>query len=102
MPEDDYTGVSTGELSNEGLLEDGFYEVSLDDDDDEVFSDDEDELQLNLIDAVNGAKSLLEVASRLYDLADELSELSESGWEIVDDVLNGCATAVQFGDNSSE
>lgn len=101
MPEDDYTGVSTGEPSDlDELLDDGFYEESFDDED--AIDDDENEIYLNVIEAVNGSKSLLETASRLYDLADELSELSENGWEIVDDVLNGHATAVRFGADSDE
>lgn len=95
MPEDPYTGTTIeGPSDINELLDDGFYETSLDEDGD--ISVDDDEILFNVADPVNGATSLLDIASRLYDLADELTNLSEEGWEIVDDVINGHATIVQF------
>jgi hypothetical protein len=94
MPEDDYTGTPE-ETFSDLVIDDGFYEVSLDEDGD-IPVDDDDEILLNTDEVLEGAVSLLDIATRLYDLADTLTSLSEEGWEIVDDVTNGQATIVQF------
>jgi hypothetical protein len=95
MPEDDYTGTPE-ETFSDLVIDEGFYEVSLDEDGDIPVDDDDDEILLNVADVINGAVSLSEIATRLYDLADSLTELSEDGWEIVFDVTEGHATIVRF------
>lgn len=95
--EDDYTGAPIDDGDQLSLLEEiGVFEI---DPGVEVLTfgvDDENETVLHFGDAANGARSLAEVAERLYDLADELLELSADGWEIVDDVVNGHGVAVRF------
>lgn len=96
MPEDQYTGQTIEAPSSlDELLDDGFYEVALDEVGD-IPVDDDDEILFNTDEVLNGATSLLEIAARLYDLADNLTSLSEDGWEIVSDVVDGQATIVQF------
>lgn len=96
MPEDYYTGHNIELPTNlDDLLEDGFYEIGLEEDGD-IPVDDDSEIHFNPSETVNGAVSLSEIATRLYDLADELTALSEDGWEIVCDVADGQATIVNF------
>lgn len=94
VPEDSYTGAPI-ESFDDLLIDDGFYEVQLEEDGD-VPMEDDDEILFVVADVINGAASLSEIASRLYDLADNLTELSEDGWEIVSDVVEGHATIVRF------
>lgn len=100
MPENDYTGSPIGDDDSAFLSADAdLYEF---DPDDDVLADEfaalaENEQVLHLGEIANGAKSLREAAERLHDYADDLTAMSEDGWEIVDDVTNGHATAVQFG-----
>jgi hypothetical protein len=97
MIENDYTGTAIDRPSSlDEILDDGFYEVAIDEDGDIPVDEDDDEIFLNVADTVNGASSLSEIATRLYDLADELLSLSDDGWEIVVDVADGHATIVRF------
>lgn len=102
MPEDQYTGqIIEVPSSLDELLDDGFYEVALDEDGD-IPVEDDDEILFNTDEVLNGAASLLEIATRLYDLADNLTSLSEEGWEIVSDVVEGQATIVNFAAGVTE
>ena len=98
MREDDYTGSKIDDGDELSHIEDlGLFELP--DDDVDVISsygDDDNEMLIHVGGAANGAKSLREVAERLYDLADELLAMSGEGWEIVDDITNGYGTAVRF------
>lgn len=42
------------------------------------------------------ARSLKEVAERLYDLADELLSMFDEGWELVDVIENGQGIAIKL------
>jgi hypothetical protein len=101
MRENDYTGspiLDEDELAN---IEDvGLYEFVLEDE--PSLLENEDEMVLHVGATANGAKSLEEVARRLHDFADELSDMSNEGWEIVDDIINGHGTAVRFGAEDDE
>lgn len=103
MHEDDYTGV---------LDDDGFDDWldPVDDDsslpwedlDDDDFEDEfgtPDETIVNVIDAVEGSKSLQDAAERLYVLADELLSLAAIGWELMDDMTGGQGVALMVGDD---
>jgi hypothetical protein len=59
-----------------------------------------DEEIIHVASAADGAKTLQEAAKMLYDFADELLELSASGWEILDDITNGHGVAVSLSDDS--
>lgn len=107
MREDDYTGsLIDSDDPTDALLQEledaGLHEL----DDDEyrtlIYGDDDDEVVLNITSAADGAKSLREAAEMLYDFADELAAMSAEGWEIVDDITNGHATAVRFGLDGEE
>lgn len=100
MREDDYTGKSIGDDDLDLLATDvDLYEF---DPDDEALIDEyvdlmDNEQVIHFGTIADGAKSLREAAGMLYDFADDLTSMSEEGWEIVDDVALGHATAVQFG-----
>lgn len=102
MREDPYTGSPLGDDDDLDLLAadvDLLYEF---DPDDEALINEYDDLAdneqvIHFGEIANGAKTLQDAASRLYDFADELFAMSEDGWEIVDDVTNCHATAVRFG-----
>lgn len=101
MLEDDYTG---------SLADDGFDDpfepldddlVDWDEEGDVDFDDDFDvlnETTVNVIDAVEGAKSLQDAAERLYVFADELLSLNALGWELMDDIVNGQGVALMVGE----
>lgn len=99
MREDDYTGSPIGDDDIDLLANDvDLYEF---DPDDEALADEfaalaENEQVIRIGPIANGAKSLTEVAEKLYDFADDLIAMSEEGWEIVDDIVDGHGTAVQF------
>lgn len=98
--EDDYTGSPVGDdddidfLANDADL----YEFDPEEDAlaDAFAALAENEQMIRIAPTANGAKSLAEIAEKLYDFADDLIAMSEEGWEIVDDVVDGHATAVQF------
>lgn len=100
MRENDYTGSPIDEDDDSGFLaaDVDLYEF---DPDDEVLADefaalDENEQDIHITSAADGAKTLRETAEKLYDFADELIALVEEGWEIVDDIANGHGVAVRF------
>ena len=98
MHEDDYTGVADDDFidADEGMLD--WQDI---DDFDSEFDDDfesPDETNINVIDAVEGSKSLQDAAERLYVLADELLSLSALGWELMDDMTGGQGVALMIGD----
>lgn len=113
MRENDYTGSpieDTGDpIDLDGLIG-GYHDWELDaihdDDGDEEYDDldfDDDDVKVFDLLQVAGSDldsdellSLAELSSRLYDLADELSHLSEKGWETVGEVINGEITVVRF------
>lgn len=95
MNEDPYTGAPLEDPADLAeLLDEGFYEENWEDENFSAVIDDE--ILFDVVENINGSASLLEIASRLHDLADELLELSENGWEIVDDVIDGQATIIHF------
>lgn len=104
MHEDDYTGVQVEDSDQLSMFaEHGLYEFDPDEADlTLIVSEDEDEAVINIGVIADGAKSLREVAERLYEFADELLELSGEGWEIVDDIVNGYGTAVRFGTDEDD
>jgi hypothetical protein len=99
MRENDYTGSPLDDDDSALLAADvDLYEFDIDD---EALANEYAELMdneqvIHFGAAANGAKSLREAASMLYDFADDLTAMSEEGWEIVDDVTNGHGTAVRF------
>lgn len=100
MPENDYTGSPLDDDDDSAFLaaDVDLYEFDPDEAElaDELMALAENEQMLHFGEVANGAKSLREAAEKLYDFADDLITMSEEGWEIVDDVANGHATAVQF------
>jgi hypothetical protein len=98
--ENDYTGSPVEDDDSAFLAAgDDLYEFSPDD---EALADEYADLMdgeqvIHFGEVANGAKSLREAAQMLYDFADDLTAMSEEGWEIVDDVTNGHGTAVRFG-----
>jgi hypothetical protein len=104
MPEDDYTGVLDDDFDDylDPTIED---DLSWDELDDEGFDDgfeNPDETIVNVIDAVEGAKSLQDAAERLYVLADELLSLAAIGWELMDDMMGGHGVALMVGDDDED
>lgn len=96
--EDPYTGSPLDDDDDSEFLaaDADLYEFDvLDGDIVDEFATDEQVIHFGEI--ANGAKTLREAAERLYDFADDLIAMSEEGWEVVDDVTLGHATAVQFG-----
>jgi hypothetical protein len=93
MLEDDYTGHPLEDFDD--LL--GPNDADLSEWDEDDFVDDLDEsgeTVVNIIDAVDGSKSLQDAAERLYEYADELLSLSALGWELMDDITNGQGIAL--------
>ncbi len=97
MRENDYTGSPIDGDDELAEIEDlGLYEFDADKDVLDFDVDDDSEQVIHFGSVANGASTLRAAAELLYDFADELLELSGEGWEIVDDVTNGHATAVRF------
>jgi hypothetical protein len=98
MHEDDYTGRlfddDFGELA--GPTDAELTEWDEDDFEDEL--EDEDETIINVLDAVEGAKTLQDAAERLYEYADELLSLSALGWELMNDISVGQGVALVLGE----
>lgn len=102
MHEDDYTGVLDDDDFDDLFDPTEEEDLSWDELDDDGFDDgfeNLDETLVNVIDTVEGAKSLQDVAERLYVLADELLSLAALGWELMDDVTNGQGVALMIGDD---
>lgn len=97
--EDDWTGSPLDEDDDSEFLpaDADLYEFDVLDDIDESLMLADSEQVIHFGEIANGSKSLREAAEKLYDFADDLIAMSEEGWEIVDDVTLGHATAVQFG-----
>ena len=98
MYEDDYTGHLLDDFDD--LLDPTDEDLSEWDED--YFEDDlepDGETIVNVIDVVEGAKSLQDAAERLYEYADELLSLSATGWELMDNVTNGQGVALVLGDD---
>lgn len=102
MHEDDYTGVLDDDDIDEWsdpTIED---DLTWDELDDEGFDDgfeNPDETVINVVDAVEGSKSLQDAAERLYVLADELLSLAAIGWELMDDMIGGQGVALMVGED---
>ena len=107
MREDDYSGVLDDDdfgdelgFDDEDAVEwQDFDDIDLDLD--EEFEEPE-ETNINVVDAVEGAKSLQDAAERLYVLADELLSLAAIGWELMDDMTGGQGVALMVGDGDDE
>lgn len=104
MHEDDYTGVLDDDFDDypDPTIED---DLSWDELDEDGFDDDfenPDETIVNVIDAVEGSKSLQDAAERLYVLADELLSLAAIGWELMDDMMGGQGVALMVGDDDTD
>lgn len=100
MRENDYTGAPLDEDDDSEFLaaDADLYEFDVDDALVNELTDlMESEQVIHFGEIANGAKSLQEAASMLYDFADDLVAMAEEGWEIVDDISNGHGTAVRFG-----
>lgn len=98
MIEDDYTGTRFDDFED---LEPTDEEL-IDWDDDEAFEDDLEvpgETPVDVIGVVEGAKTLRDVAERLYEYADELLSLSALGCELMDDMSNGRGVALTVGED---
>jgi hypothetical protein len=104
MHEDDYTGSRIDDDDELSLIEDTLSVIDVDLGDDLTIyaSEDDNETDIYIRSVADGAGSLQEIAERLYDLADELLELSGEGWEIIDDIANGHGVAVKFDVDESD
>ena len=97
MRENDYTGSPTdGDDERSQFDELLLFEIDVDEDVLNFDVDDENEQVIHVGEAANGATSLREAAEHLYDFADELLDMSNEGWELVDAVAGGHGTAVRF------
>lgn len=99
MHEDPYTGsiIDDGDEVTNLIDDDILSEFNIDDEDFVDALDGEDgETVVNIQNAADGARSLQEVAERLYAMADELLDLSADGWEILDDISDGHGVAIRF------
>lgn len=101
MRENDWTGAPVDDDDDPAFLtaDADLYEF---DPDDEALADEyaalmENEQVLHFASIADGAKSLRDAAESLFVFADELVALADEGWELVDDVAHGFATAVRFG-----
>lgn len=100
MREDDYTGSPLDADDDTGLLpaDVDLYEFDPDEEAlaEELTALEENEQVIRIGAAAEGAKTLQDAASALYDFADDLVAMSEEGWELVDNIAGGQGTAVQF------
>lgn len=101
MREDDYTGhllddgdddlfpAADAELFDWEDQDDSFPNVSSDGGEDIIV----------VSTVADGAKTLRDAAKMLYDFADELLEMSASGWELLDSINNGQGIVLNVSDD---
>lgn len=98
MHEDDYTGVLEEDDFEDLLDPEDSDLIDWDEDDFDDDFEEPDETNINVIEVVEGAKSLQDIAERLYVYADELLSLAALGWELMDDITGGQGVALTVGD----
>jgi hypothetical protein len=94
MHEDPYTGRLFDDFEDLDPTEEDLTEWE-DEDFDEIPESDT-ETAVDVISVVEGAKTLQDIAERLYVYADELLSLAALGWELMDDIVQGEGIALLF------